>query len=73
VEPKLRESYSNVMLKGGGLLGSVLGTGPAVDIEQHVAQGLLQAMVSQLTEQEGLIRADASARKTPALQEAFKK
>ena len=72
VEPKLRESYSNVMLKGGGLLGSVLGSGPSVDIDLHVAQGLLRAISSHLTEQERLIRSNASARKTPALQEAFR-
>jgi hypothetical protein len=73
VEPKLRESYNSVMLKGGGLFGAVLGSGPSVDIDSHVAQGLLRAIVNQLTEQEGLMRTDASARKTAALQEAFKK
>lgn len=72
LEPGLREAYSNVMLRGGGLLGSVLGSGPSLDIESHVAQGLLRAIVTQLTEQERLIRSDASLRKTTALKEAFK-
>lgn len=71
-EPKLREAYNSVMLKGGGLLGSVLGTGPSVDIESHVAQGLLRAITTHLMEQEALIRSDASLRKTTALKQAFK-
>ncbi|MCL5099146.1 MAG: DUF4197 domain-containing protein [Candidatus Omnitrophica bacterium] len=72
-ERKLRETYNNVMLEGGGLLGSLLGSGPSVDIESQVAQGLLGAIGTCLAEQEGRIRSDASARQTPALQEAFKK
>ena len=71
-DTRLRETYNSVMLKGGGLLGAVLGSGPAVDIEAHVAQGLLQAIVNQLAAQESVIRTDAAARKTPALQQAFK-
>ena len=70
---KLRESYNAVILKGGGLLGSLLGSGPSVDIHAHVAQGLWHAITNHLAEQEGLIRGDVSARKTPALKEAFKK
>jgi len=61
------------MLKGGGLLGSVLGSGRSVDIESQVAQELLRAIISRLTEQKSLIRSDTSARKTPVLQETFKK
>ncbi|MBN2508196.1 MAG: DUF4197 family protein [Verrucomicrobia bacterium] len=72
VEPRLRETYSSVMLKGGGLLGSVLSTGPAVDIESHVAQGLFRAITNHLAAQEHLVRTNAAFRKTPALQEAFK-
>lgn len=72
VANRLRESYSSVMLKGGGLLGSVLGSGPAVDIDAHVAQGLLKAIVTQLAEQEALVRRDVGARRTAALREAFK-
>lgn len=71
-DTRLRETYSSVMLKGGGLLGAVLGSGPSVDIEAHVAQGLLQAIANQLAAQEKTIRSDAAARKTPALQQAFK-
>lgn len=70
---KLRETYASVMLKGGGLLGSVLGAGPSVDIESHVTQGLMKALFNQLAAQEAAIRADPAARKTKALQEAFKK
>lgn len=72
-EHKLRETYSSVMLKGGGLLGSVLGTGPTVDIESHVTQGLLKAIINQLAVQESAIRTDPAARKTKVLQEVFKK
>jgi len=71
-ELKLRESYNNVMLKGGGLLGAVLGSGPTVDIDAHVAQGLFKAIATHLTEHEALVRRDVSARKTAALREAFK-
>lgn len=72
-DTRLRETYNSVMLKGGGLLGAVLGTGPAVDIEAHVAQGLMQAISNQLTAREAVIRTDPAARNTAALQEAFKK
>ncbi|MSU36572.1 MAG: hypothetical protein EXS36_16030 [Pedosphaera sp.] len=72
-ETKLRETYNSVMLKGGGLLGAVLGSGSTVDIEAHVARSLLQAIGNQLAAQEVVVRKDAAARKTPALQEAFKK
>ncbi|MBL9167353.1 MAG: DUF4197 family protein [Verrucomicrobiales bacterium] len=71
-DTRLRETYNSVMLKGGGLLGAVLGSGPAVDIEAHVTQGLLQAIVNHWAVQEKTIRTDAAARKTPALQQAFK-
>jgi hypothetical protein len=72
-EAKLREAYNKVMLKGGGLLGSVLGSGPSVDIDTHVADGLWQAFTMQLAAQEAMIRAEPSAHKTPALKEAFGK
>ena len=72
-ETRLRETYNSVLLKGGGLLGAVLGSGPAVDIEAHVAQGLTQAIANQLAAQEALVRKDPAARKTAALQEVFKK
>lgn len=32
------------MLKGGGFLGAVLGTGPTVDIDAHITQGLMDAL-----------------------------
>lgn len=73
VEPKLREAYSNVMLKGGGLLGSVLGNRPSVDIDAHVAQGLWEAIIKQLTAREAVIRTDPTARTTSALRDAFAK
>ena len=72
-ENGLRQAYNNVMLKGGGLLGSFLGTGPTVDIESHVTQGLLRAITGQLAAQESVIRSDANARKTTALRQAFQK
>ena len=72
VQTRLRDAYNDVMFKGGGLFGAVLGSGPSVDIESHVAKGLWRALTNNLAEQERLIRTDASARTTPALQEAFK-
>jgi hypothetical protein len=72
-EPRLRETYNSAMLKGGGLLGAVLGSGPSVDIEAHVAKELTQAVLNQVAAQEGTIRSDVNARKTPALREAFAK
>lgn len=72
-EAKLRETYNKAMVKGGGLLGSVLGSGPSVDIDAHVAEGLWQAFATQLAAQETVIRTEPSARKTAALKEAFGK
>ncbi|HNQ89894.1 MAG TPA: DUF4197 family protein [Verrucomicrobiota bacterium] len=71
VGARLREAYNAVMLKGGGLLGSVLGSGPTVDIDAHVSQGLWRVIADRLADQERLIRTDAAARKTPALKEAL--
>jgi hypothetical protein len=68
------EAYQAVMLRGGGLFGAVLGGGGAtVDLDAHISRGLLDAILKTLTAQENLVRTDPAARKTPALQEAFKK
>lgn len=73
LEAKLHDAYNNVMLKGGGLLGAVLGSGPSVDIDAHVTQGLWQAIANQLAAQEAAIRTDPKARATPALRQVFGK
>ena len=70
---RLRHTYSSVMIRGGGLLGAVLGAGPTVDIEAHVGQELLNAVGRQMATEEAAIRKDPALRKTPALQEIFKK
>ena len=66
------EAYRSVMFKGGGLLGAVLGTSSAVDIDAHITKGLMEAIFSELAAKEALIRADPAARKTKPLQDAFK-
>jgi hypothetical protein len=70
-ETKLQEAYANVMLRGGGLLGAVLGTQPQVSIENHVAQGLLRAFAENLAREEKNVRTNAAARLTPAMRQAF--
>ena len=70
---RLPEAYQSVMLKGGGLLGAVLGTGPVVDVNSHITQYLLEAAFNEILAEENRIRSDAAARKTKALQDAFKK
>lgn len=67
------QAYQNVMLKGGGLFGAVLGTTKEVDINAHITRGLMRAVFEHMTAQEKLIRTDPAARKTKALQDAFKK
>lgn len=68
----LPDAYQNAMLKGGGLLGGLLGGGTSVDIDSHVTRGVLAAIVNSITAQEGMIRSTPSARNTTALQNAFK-
>lgn len=70
---KVNEAYQSAMLRGGGLLGAVLGGGPTVDINAHITQGLLDLMVKEIAAEEQRIRTDPAARKTKAVQEAFKK
>ncbi|WCJ60810.1 DUF4197 family protein [Fontisphaera persica] len=70
-ESKLQEAYANAMLRGGGLLGAVLGTQPQGNVESHVAQGLLRAFAEYLVREEKLVRTNAAARSTPALRQAF--
>ncbi len=69
---KVNEAYQNAMLRGGGLLGAVLGGGPTVDIYHHVTQGLLELMVKEIAAEEQRIRTDPAARQTPAVRETFK-
>lgn len=68
----LGEAYRAVMLKGGGLLGAVLGTSSAVDIDAHITKGLMDAIFADLATKEGAIRTDPAARKTKMLQEGLK-
>jgi len=70
---RLPEAYQSVMLKGGGLLGAMLGTGPVVDVNSHITQYLLEAAFKEIQVEENRIRSDASAQKTKVLQDAFKK
>jgi hypothetical protein len=44
------------MLRGGGLLGTVLGTTPSVDMNAHITRGLMEAVVLKLSAQEKLVR-----------------
>lgn len=62
VQTRLRNAYNDVMFKGGGLFGAVLGSGPSVDIESHVAKGLWRALTNNLAEQE---RPDPNRRLRP--------
>jgi hypothetical protein len=73
VTAKVNEAYQNAMLRGGGLLGAVLGGGPTVDMNAHITQGLLELMVKEIAGEEQRIRTDPAARKTKAVQETFKK
>lgn len=70
-ETKLQEAHANVMLRGGGLVGAVLGTQPQGSIEAHVAQGVLRAFAEYLVREEKNVRTNAAARLTPALRQAF--
>ena len=68
----LPDAYQTAMLKGGGLLGGLLGGGPSVDIDSHVTRGVLAAIVKNITTEERAIRTTPSARTTAALKDAFK-
>lgn len=68
----LPDAYQNAMLKGGGLLGGLLGGGPSVDIDSHVTRGVLAALVRNITNEERLIRTTPAARTTAPLKDAFK-
>lgn len=56
-EARVPEAYNAVMLRGGGLLGTVLGTAPSVDMNAHITRGLMEAVVLKLSAQEKLVRA----------------
>ena len=68
----LPDAYQNAMLKGGGLLGGLLGGGPSVDIDSHVTRGVLAAIVKAITAEEQVVRTTPAARTTTALKDAFK-
>ncbi len=68
----LPDAHQSAMLKGGGLLGGLLGAGPSVDIDTHVTKGVLAAFVKNIADQERVIRTTPAARSTPTLQNAFK-
>lgn len=72
-ENHLSEAYNAVMLRGGGLLGAVLGTAPSVDINAHVTKGVMEAIFVELSSEENQIRTNPNARKTGALREVFAK
>lgn len=72
-EAGVREAYQAVMLKGGGLLGAVLGSGPAVDTDAHITKGLTDAIFEEVKKHEAAVRAEPSGRGTKTLQEALKK
>lgn len=72
-DARVLEAYRSVMLKGGGLLGAVLGTGPTVDMDMHITQSLLATISQATAAQEKLIRKDPKERKTKALQDAMGK
>lgn len=67
------EAYNAVMLRGGGLLGAVLGTGPSVDMNAHITRGLVEAIFLNLASEENRIRTDPTAAKSRTLQDALKK
>ena len=71
-ENRVQEAYNAVMLRGGGLLGAVLGTAPSVDINAHITKGVLEAIFLGLNAEEERIRTDPSTRATKALHDAFK-
>lgn len=70
-EARVPEAYNAVMLRGGGLLGAVLGSGSGIDINAHIAGGVMKAILASVSAQEQLLRSDPSARKTKELQEAL--
>ena len=72
-EARVPEAYNAVMVRGGGLLGAVLGTSPSIDINAHITRGLMEAMFLNVSSEENRVRADPSARKTKALQEGLAK
>ncbi|MFO1498407.1 MAG: DUF4197 family protein [Verrucomicrobiota bacterium] len=70
-EAHVPEAYNAAMLRGGGLLGAVLGTSETVDMTAHITSALVEALAGAMGSQEALIRADPTLRKTKALQGAF--
>lgn len=70
---RVSEAYNAVMLRGGGLLGAVLGTAPSVDMNAHITKGLVEAIFLNLASEEGRIRTDPTVNKSKILQDALKK
>lgn len=70
---RVSEAYNAVMLRGGGLLGAVLGTAPSVDMNAHITKGLVEAIFLNLASEENRIRTDPTVNKSKILQDALKK
>ncbi|MHC1768204.1 MAG: DUF4197 family protein [Verrucomicrobiia bacterium] len=70
---RVSEAYNAVMLRGGGLLGAVLGTAPSVDMNAHITKGLVEAIFLNLASEENRIRTDPTVSKSKILQDALKK
>lgn len=70
---RVPEAYNAVMLRGGGLLGAVLGTAPSVDMNSHITRGLMEAIITKVGAQENAIRTDPAVRTSAALKDAFTK
>jgi hypothetical protein len=68
---RVTDAYNAVMLRGGGLLGAVLGTGPSVDMNAHITKGLVEAIFLNLAAEENRIRTDPTAKKSKTLQSAL--
>ncbi len=69
---RVTEAYNAVMLRGGGLLGAVLGTAPSVDMNAHITKGLVEAIFLNLASEEGRVRTDPTVAKSKILQDALK-
>jgi hypothetical protein len=72
-QSRVPEAYNSVMLRGGGLLGAVLGTASTVDINAHITKGIMEAIFLGLNSQEELLRTDPSAPKSKLLSDALGK
>ncbi len=71
-EARVPEAYNAAMLRGGGLLGAVLGTtDSSVDMNAHITRGLMEAIVLALGSQEGAVRTDPTINKSTLLKSSL--